>query len=133
MADKLFRLEIIEPDGVFYENDVLMVQYTTTEGEVGIYPGHIPMTHILAPGVLTISEKDGDRIAALSDGFVEVVEDKVSMLAELAEWPEEIDINRAREDEIRARRILDTSKNGMDIGKAELALKRSLVRQKVAK
>ena len=70
MADRLFRLEIIEPDGVFYENDVLMVQYNTTEGEVGVYGGHIPMTQILTPGVLTISEKDGDKTAALSQGFM---------------------------------------------------------------
>ena len=133
MADKLFRLEIIKPEGVFYKNDVLMVEYNTTEGEVGVYAGHIPMTQILAPGVLKISEKDGEKTAALSTGFVEISGDEVSMLAEAAEWPEEIDINRAKEAEVRARRVLDSSKDGKDIGRAELALKRSLVRQKVAK
>lgn len=133
MADKLFRLEIIKPDGIFYEGEVRMVEYNTTEGEVGVYADHIPMTQIIAPGVLIITEAENEKKAALSAGFVEVEADKVTMLAESVEWPQDIDINRAKEAETRARRRIDTSKDGMDIARAELALKRALLRQEVAK
>ena len=55
MADERnFRLEIITPERVFYEGDVNMVEFNTTEGEIGVYKGHVPMTVIINPGVLTI-------------------------------------------------------------------------------
>ena len=57
MADKTFRLEIIAPDRIFYSNDIYMVEYNTVEGEVGIYADHIPMTQIIAPGRLIITER----------------------------------------------------------------------------
>ena len=62
MADeRFFELEIITPDRVFYKDQVTMVEFNTTEGEIGIYPGHIPLTVIVKPGVLTITgeEKKG--------------------------------------------------------------------------
>ena len=108
MAEKLFRLEIISPDKMFYTNDVVMAEYNTTEGEVGIYAGHIPMTQIIAPGQLTITEEGGQKIAALLSGFVEITPEKVTILAEAVEWPENIDVERAREARIRAERIISS-------------------------
>lgn len=133
MAEKLFRLEIVTPDKVFYCKDVFMVEYNTTEGEVGVFAGHIPMTQILAPGVLTITE-DGEteKKAALLAGFVEINQEKVTILAESAEWPEEIDIKRAEEARIRAERRIGSGEN-VDLTRAELALKRALIRESVAK
>ena len=57
MAD-LFKLRIITPDRVFYEGDVEMVEFNTTEGEIGVYKKHIPMTVIVKPGILTITEAE---------------------------------------------------------------------------
>lgn len=133
MAEKLFRLEIVTPDKVFYHKDVFMVEYNTTEGEVGVFAGHIPMTQILAPGVLTITE-DGEteKKAALLAGFVEINQEKVTILAESAEWPEEIDIKRAEEARIRAERRIKSGEN-VDLTRAELALKRALIRESVAR
>ena len=108
MAEKLFRLEIISPDKMFYTNDVVMAEYNTTEGEVGIYAGHIPMTQIIAPGQLTITEEGGQKIAALLSGFVEITPEKVTILAEAVEWPENIDVERAREACIRAERRISS-------------------------
>ena len=54
MADNSFNLKIITPDRVFYDNDVDMVEMKTTEGEIGVLPGHIPMTVLIKPGILTI-------------------------------------------------------------------------------
>ncbi len=71
--DRNFTLKIITPDRVFYEEQVSMVEFNTVEGEVGVYKDHIPMTMIIAPGILTIT-KDGEILeAALHAGFVEVL------------------------------------------------------------
>ena len=90
------------------------------------------MTMIVAPGVLTITEPDGNKKkAALLKGFVEVTETTMSILAEVAEWPEDIDIERAKKAEERARKRLEGKNADIDIARAELALKRALVRKKV--
>ncbi|MDY6047688.1 MAG: ATP synthase F1 subunit epsilon [Anaerobutyricum sp.] len=132
MAEKLFRLEIISPDKMFYTNDVVMAEYNTTEGEVGIYAGHIPMTQIIAPGQLTITEEGGQKIAALLSGFVEITPEKVTILAEAVEWPENIDVERAREARIRAERRISSGQEDIDLARAELALKKALIRLDVA-
>lgn len=132
MAEKLFRLEIISPDKMFYTNDVVMAEYNTTEGEVGIYAGHIPMTQIIAPGQLTITEEGGQKIAALLSGFVEITPEKVTILAEAVEWPENIDVERAREARIRAERRISSGQEDIDLARAELALKKALIRLYVA-
>ena len=106
-----------------------MIEYRTTEGEVGVYAGHIPMTQIIAPGVLTITEGDGTKKqAALMSGFVEILPEKISILAETIEWPDEIDKQRAQKAKDRAEQRLKSGDNSLDMIRAELALKRALVR-----
>lgn len=97
-----FKLKIITPDRVFYEDEVSMVEFNTVEGEVGIYREHIPMTMIVAPGILTITKGDEVKEAALHAGFTEVLPDQVTVLAEIIEWPGEIDVNRAEDAKARA-------------------------------
>lgn len=134
MADKKFRLEIIAPDRIFYDGDVVMVEYNTTEGETGVLAEHIPMTQVLAPGVLTITENENTRkVAALHTGFVEITKEKVTMLAESVEWPEDIDYKRAEEARIRAERRLNDTGRITDVQRAELALKKALIRESVSK
>lgn len=130
MADKLMDVKIMAPDRVFYEGQVSFMEFNTTEGIVGIYPRHIPMTVVIAPGVLKLVEDNGDtKEAALLSGFAEVLGDSITILAESVEWPDEIDIKRAEEARIRAeRRIKDSSQ---DLNRAELALKRSVVRMQL--
>ncbi len=132
MADKTFRLKIIAPERIFYEDDVAFVEFRTTEGDIGIYPGHIALTSIVAPGVIKIHTPSGEiKEAALLDGFAEILADQVMILAEAVEWPEEIDVNRAKEAQIRAERRIKNEDGDMD--RAELALKRSIVRQRLAR
>ena len=134
MADKKFRLEVIAPDRIFYSDEVDMVEYNTTEGEVGVYANHIPMTQIIAPGELIITESENSkRHAALHTGFVEVEGDKVTILTEAVEWPEDIDIKRAEEAKIRAERRMTNTSGERDILRAELSLKRALLRISMAK
>lgn len=133
MSDNLFDLQIICPDRVFYEGKASMLELNTTEGEVGIYKDHVPMTMILAPGAATITEEDGKREAAIHAGFMEVQGDHITVLAEVAEWPDEIDVKRAEEARIRAERRLSEKKSGTDLLRAETALSRAIARIYVAK
>jgi F-type H+-transporting ATPase subunit epsilon len=130
MADKLMDVKVMAPDRIFYEGQVSFMEFNTTEGIVGIYPKHIPMTVVIAPGVLKLVEDNGDtKEAALLSGFAEVLGDSITILAESVEWPDEIDVKRAEEARIRAeRRIKDSSQ---DLNRAELALKRSVVRMQL--
>jgi F-type H+-transporting ATPase subunit epsilon len=132
VADKTFRLKIIAPERIFYEDDVTFVEFRTTEGDIGVYPGHIALTSIIAPGIMKIHTPSGEiKEAALMEGFSEILAGQVTILAEVVEWPEEIDINRAKEAQIRAeRRIKDADG---DIDRAELALKRAILRQRIAR
>ncbi|MBO6259944.1 MAG: ATP synthase F1 subunit epsilon [Lachnospiraceae bacterium] len=127
MADT-FALRIITPDKVFYEGDVEMAEFNTTEGEIGIYRNHVPMTVIIKPGVLTITETDGEKKAALHAGFVEILPDKVTILAEAIEWPDEIDVERAKSAEERARERIAARGEGIDLDRASVALQRALAR-----
>lgn len=129
MADKNgFLLRIITPDRVFYENQVDMVEFNTTEGEVGILPGHIPMTVIVKPGVLCIGEPEGEKLAALHAGFAEILPEGVTILAEVIEWPGEIDKARAVAAKERAEGRLQDKTPDTDIARAETALQRAIVR-----
>lgn len=132
MADKTFNLQIISPTRVFYDDQVDMVEMKTSEGEIGVLAGHIPLTAILEPGILRIRKADGDREAALHDGFVQIQKDKVTILAESCEWPDEIDVNRAEEAKARAERRLKSGEKEVDMLRAELALKKALIRIDIA-
>lgn len=134
MADKNgFLLRIITPDRVFYEHQVDMVEFNTTEGEVGILPGHIPMTVIIKPGILYITETDGNKEAALHAGFAEILPESVTILAEIIEWPEEIDEKRALAAKQRAEERLHGRTPETDIARAETALQRAIARIQILK
>ena len=128
-----FKLRIITPDRIFYEGDVEMVEFNTTEGEVGILPGHIPMAVILKPGVLTITEGEETKEAALHAGFAEILGDKVTIMAEIVEWPDEIDLERAEAARERAEERIKTVSPDVDKLRAEAALMRAVARISVLK
>ena len=131
MADNTFKVSIITPERIFYEGDATMVEFNTVEGEIGVLPNHIPLTTVIAPGILTITEESGPKNAALHAGLAEVLPDKVTILAEIAEWPDEIDVQRAKDAEDRARNHLANKDENLDVLRAEIALKKALVRQEV--
>ena len=131
MADNTFKVSIITPERSFYEGEATMVEFNTAEGEIGVLPKHIPLTTVIAPGICTITEVEGQKKAAIHAGLAEVLPDKVTLLAEIAEWPEEIDVERAKSAEERARERLATKAEGTDVLRAEIALKKALVRQNI--
>lgn len=130
--ERNFTLKVITPDRVFYEDDaVTMVEFNTTEGEIGIYKKHVPTTVIIKPGILTITKEDEIKEAALHAGFAEILEDQVTILAEIVEWPEEIDEDRAEAAKKRAEERLHSKTSGTDIARAEIALQRAMARIEV--
>ena len=134
MADNnLFTLRIITPDRVFFEGQVSMVEFNTTEGDIGIYKKHVPTTVIISPGILTITGEEGVKEAALHAGFVEILQDEVVILAEIIEWPDEIDKARAESAKARAEERLRSKTPETDILRAETALQRALARIHVIK
>ncbi len=130
---KEFTLKIIAPDRVFFEGPVTAVEFNTTEGQIGVLPAHVPMTVIVKPGVLTIYEEEQMKIAALHAGFAEILQDQVTILAEVIEWPDEIDEERALAAKQRAQERLQTKTPETDIARAETALLRALARISVLK
>ena len=134
MADNnLFTLRIITPDRVFYEGEVSMVEFNTTEGEIGIYKKHVPTTVIVSPGILTITEAEETKEAALHAGFAEILQEEVVILAEIVEWPEEIDLDRAKAARDRAEERIHSKTPETDVMRAETALQRALARIHVIK
>ena len=134
MADNnLFKLKIITPERVFYEGEVSMVEFNTTEGEIGIYKKHVPTTVIVSPGILTITEAEETKEAALHAGFAEILQEEVLILAEIVEWPEEIDLDRAKAARDRAEERIHSKTPETDVMRAETALQRALARIHVIK
>ena len=127
MAEK-FKLTIVTPDRQFFDDEVDMVEFNTTEGEIGIYKGHVPLTVIVKPGVLTITQGELKKNAALHAGFVQILPEEVTILAEIIEWPDEIDEERAEAAKERAESRLSGDKSSIDVARAEAALMRSIAR-----
>ena len=127
-----FKVEIITPDRVFFTGEADMIEFNTGDGQIGVYKNHIPLTTVLEPGVVVIHNDDQQKVAAVHAGFAEILGEKVTLLAELAEWPDEIDINRAEAAKQRAEDRIAAKLFGVVIGVAECALQMSLTRIDVA-
>ena len=128
MAEKL-ELEVVTPDRLVVKETVDIVMAIGALGEFGILPNHIPFLTTLQPGELRY-RKDGQlEYMAVTGGFAEVSNNKVTILAEAAERAGEIDIDRAKRAKERAEKRLAMAKTeAIDYLRAEAALKRSLVR-----
>lgn len=127
MAEK-FKLSIISPDRVFTEGEAEFLEFTSTEGELGIYAQHIPLTTILEPCVMKIHNEGEVKKAAILGGFVEILKDKITVLAEDAQWPDDIDVARAKAAKKRAEDRLTAKQEGTDMLRVEAALKRAIAR-----
>ncbi|MCD1260891.1 F0F1 ATP synthase subunit epsilon [Paenibacillus athensensis] len=127
-----FLLEIVTPERKVYAQNVRMIIAKGTEGELGILPNHIPLVTPLRIAPLTIKLENGQtEVVAVNGGFMEVRKDKVVILAESAELPGDIDIERARSAKERAEKRLSASGLDLDQLRAEHALQRALSRIEV--
>lgn len=129
---KTFFLVIKTPDRNFFSEPVEEVLIETSQGQIGILPGHEPMIATVAIGPVRIKVDGEWKEAVLSEGFIEVNQDMAVALVDTAEWPEEIDANRAKRAEERAKERLQGKLSHIEYVRSQAALQRAISRLKVS-
>jgi F-type H+-transporting ATPase subunit epsilon len=131
MADT-FQLEIVTPEKKVVETAAEEVQIPGKNGYLGILPGHAPLITELSVGEITFRENSTEQKLAVAWGFAEILPNKVTILAETAERPSEINVERARQAKERAEQRLTSGDTAVDVDRALDALQRAQVRLDVA-
>ena len=130
--DQTFLLRVVTPDRQVVREDVEEIQIPGKEGYLGVLPGHAPLISELKVGEISYRRGREAHYLAVSWGFVEVLPEQVTILAETAERPEEIDVARAQSARERAERRLSRPDADTDIKRAMVALERAVIRLQVA-
>ena len=103
MSKKTIKFEIVTPERVVLKEPITQITVPTRDGEITVLPKHVPLVSILKPGVIEAKKEDGAmEVMSVSGGFIEVLKDKIIILADTAERAEEIDTDRAEEARKRA-------------------------------
>lgn len=126
------HVDIITAERPVYSGEVDLVVAPGVEGELGILPHHAPLLTALTIGELRLRKGEEEESLAIAGGFMEVLADKVIILADSAERSEEIDVARAEEARQRAQQSLADRTQVADLARADVAMRRSLVRLRVA-
>ena len=128
-----FSLTIVTPDGLRYEGQAEELIVRTVSGDMGILAGHINCVAPLGMGMATVKIDGEKRYGACIGGMVSVLDGNVKLVPTTFEWADQIDADRARNSEERAKTILgDKTSSDTDLHLAEARLKRALIRQSVA-
>lgn len=127
---KTFKVTVVTPNGPVYDSEeVEMVSAKGKGGELGILPGHVPLVAPLTISAVRLKTAQGTEQVAVSGGFLEVRPDAVTILAQAAELPTQINVKRAQSAKERAEQRLQQAKDDtIDYQRAEMALKRALTR-----
>jgi F-type H+-transporting ATPase subunit epsilon len=127
------HLEIVTPEKLAYEGDVDSVQVPGSEGELGILPHHAPLISTLGAGELRLRTGNQEESFAIVGGFLQVLPDKVVVMAETADMASEIDLEKAKEARRSAEKALETGfVEEADLAAARAALQTALIRISVA-
>ena len=111
LEDKLIKFEIVTPERIVLKEMIKQITLPTKNGEITVLPNHIPLIATIQHGVITIKKKDDSpEVLSVSGGFVEVLNNKVVILADTAEMAEEIDIDRAEDARRRAEELMKDTK-----------------------
>ncbi|MBC8478729.1 MAG: F0F1 ATP synthase subunit epsilon [Candidatus Delongbacteria bacterium] len=127
-----FPLEIVTPSGVIFTGRVHHVMVPGADGYFGVLANHAPLTAVLQTGKLTVDTAAGEKVFAISGGFIEVTPERVALLSETAEPENSIDIPRAEEALKRAQERLAAGEADLDVDRSRLALARALNRMRIA-
>jgi F-type H+-transporting ATPase subunit epsilon len=131
-SDKL-QFEIVTPDRLVLKEEVDELQVPGKNGYLGILPGHAPLITELMTGELSYRKDKTTRYLSVSGGYCEVLPDQVTVLAERAEKPEEINVDRALAAKQRAeKRLAQPQNSDIDLDRAMVSLKRALIRLQVS-
>jgi F-type H+-transporting ATPase subunit epsilon len=134
MPEKTFKLEIVTPRKIVFSGDVLSFSAPGVVGAFQVLYNHAPLLAEIGVGEVKLKDAQGaERRYATSGGFVDVLHNRATVLAETAETPAEIDVARAESAKERARKRLADRATETDVRRAEAALARALNRLKVAK
>lgn len=117
---------------VYAEEGVDEITVPGSEGELTVLPHHAPLLTMIQPGIMRIVKGADETISTITGGFLEVRDNRVTILADSAERAEEIDVARAEEARIRAQRSLDERESREDLAVAAAALQRALLRLRAA-
>ncbi|MGE5507719.1 MAG: F0F1 ATP synthase subunit epsilon [Chitinophagales bacterium] len=131
-SGRTFRLEIVTPERTVFDDSVEMVVVPTYTGYVGVAHNHTPLLSVLSPGVLRFHQEGEDAKVAVGGGFMDVRMNRVVVLADSAEFADEIDVPRAMSAYRRALARLLSRREGVDHRRAQAAMERSLARLKAA-
>ena len=126
------KLDIVTAEKLIYSGDVDIVIAPGSEGQLGILPHHAPLMTALDAGELIARKGTEEYTLAISGGFLEVLPDRIIVLADAAERAEEIDISRAEAAKKRAQENLAHSASQVEVAVAEAALHRAIARIEVA-
>ncbi|MCC3766567.1 F0F1 ATP synthase subunit epsilon [Streptomyces sp. UNOC14_S4] len=108
MAAEL-HVELVAADRSVWSGEATLVIARTTSGDIGVMPGHQPLLGVLESGPVTIKTADGNVVAAVHGGFISFADDKLSLLAEIVELADEIDVQRAERALERAKAAADAA------------------------
>jgi F-type H+-transporting ATPase subunit epsilon len=128
----IFQLEIVTPEKLVVKEAVEEAQIPGLDGYLGILPGHAPLITELGVGVITYRAGGTTKTLSVAWGFAEVLQDKVTILAETVERPDEIDVARAQQAKERAEQLLKSNDPDLDYDRAQDDLRRAETRLKVA-
>ncbi|MGE0101128.1 MAG: F0F1 ATP synthase subunit epsilon [Blastocatellales bacterium] len=131
MADKI-KLEVLTPERLVLSVSVDEVVIPGLNGELGILPNHTALISQLKTGILTYRSGGDKKLLHVSGGFAEVLPDQVSVLSDVAERSEEIDLERARRALERAEKRIAQNGDDVDFAQAELKLQRAMIRVQLA-
>lgn len=125
------KLEIVTPEGVTYSENVDMVTLPGSEGEMGIYPNHVPLMTQVAAGEVAARRGGRDEFLAVGEGFVEITGDRVAILTDMAVKAENIDETKAEEARKRAEARLAEKLDDEEAAMVSASLAHSLAQLKV--
>ena len=127
------RLEIVTAERVVYSEDIDILVAPGIDGELGILPRHAPLLTVLKPGEIRVVKDGEDSLMAVSGGFLEVLGNKVTILADTAEREDEIDVQRAEEALKRAEERVAAAPAERDLARTLASMRRSQARLRVAR
>src|SRR5262249_10926559 len=122
----MLKLEIVTPEEKIYSEDVEMVTLPGTEGELGVYPKHVPVLTALKPGELRIVKDGRESAMAIGEGFVEIRTDGVSVLTDMALQSEKIDIGAAEAAVARAQAAMKEDHSAEEVAAIQASLQKAL-------
>jgi len=130
MANKI-KLTVVTPDGVSYSGEADMVTLPSSQGQLGIYPNHVPLVAQLVPGEIIVQAEDEEAYLVVGEGFARITADSISVLTDIAVAGDTLDEARAEEARRRAEARMAERKSAEEVAALSAAIAQSLANLKI--